>query len=497
MQELFLTLTQDEWAIRALIASSLVGIMCGTIGSFIVLRNMSLIGDALAHAILPGIFVAFILVGYSTIGFFLGSVIAGLLTAVIITWIQHNVKTKNDAAIGIVFTAMFSIGVIGISKVSTGDGVHLDLKDFLFGTVLGISNEDIYLTLAITIYSIISIIIFYRYLFITTFQPTIAQTMGISVKMIHYFLMLLLSFAVVSSLRAVGVILVVAMLITPASTALLLSDKLKNVIILSGFIGFLSAVLGLILAISLGGGIAPGPTMCVTATFIYFMAVVFSPKKGLLTKFILRRKQRSKIEQEDIIKHLIKNRQGSITMASISAALELPIHSIKKHVKKLAIDGAVNQSGDQLMLSIKGNESGDSLVRAHRLWETYLVDEVGLEEGQIHTEAEKYEHFLTEDVLDEVDARLGYPTKDPHGSPIPQKQIKPQNPLLQLRLKSKARIAKQQITEHIESELWELGLTPNMEFRIHKIGDDHIILQTNDQKIKVHEELARQINVLV
>lgn len=149
------------------------------------------------------------------------------------------------------------------------------------------------------------------------------------------------------------------------------------------------------------------------------------------------------------------------------------------------------------MLSIKGNESGDSLVRAHRLWETYLVDEVGLEEGQIHTEAEKYEHFLTEDVLDEVDARLGYPTKDPHGSPIPQKQIKPQNPLLQLRLKSKARIAKQQITEHIESELWELGLTPNMEFRIHKIGDDHIILQTNDQKIKVHEELARQINVLV
>lgn len=497
MQELFLTLTQDEWAIRALIASSLVGIMCGTIGSFIVLRNMSLIGDALAHAILPGIFVAFIIVGYSTIGFFLGSVIAGLLTAVIITWIQHNVKTKNDAAIGIVFTAMFSIGVIGISKVSTGDGVHLDLKDFLFGTVLGISNEDIYLTLAITIYSLVSIIIFYRYLFITTFQPTIAQTMGISVKMIHYFLMLLLSFAVVSSLRAVGVILVVAMLITPASTALLLSDKLKNVIILSGIIGFLSAVLGLILAISLGGGIAPGPTMCVTATLLYFMAVIFSPKKGLLTKFILRRKQSAKIEQEDIIKHLLKNREISTTINSISSALDLPVYAIKRHAKKLALEGVINQKGNQLTLSIKGNESGDSLVRAHRLWETYLVDEVGLDEGQIHTEAEKYEHLLTEDVLDEVDRHLGFPTKDPHGSPIPQKQVKPQNPLLKLKLKSKARIAKQQITEHIESELWELGLTPNLEFRIHKIDDDHIVLQTNEKKIKVNEELARQINVLI
>ena len=321
--------------------------------------------------------------------------------------------------------------------------------------------------------------------------------MGISVKMIHYFLMLLLSFAVVSSLRAVGVILVVAMLITPASTALLLSNKLKNVIILSGFIGFLSAVLGLILAISLGGGIAPGPTMCVTATLLYFMAVVFSPKKGLLTKFILRRKQKSKIEKEDIIKHLLKNRERSLTVSSISTALELPINVIKKHVKKLSIDGVVNQSGDQLMLSIKGNESGDSLVRAHRLWETYLVDAVGLEEGQIHPEAEKYEHFLTEDVLDEVDKRLGFPTEDPHGSPIPQKQIKPTNPLLQLKLRSRARIAKQQITEHIESELWELGLTPNMEFKVDKIADDHIVLATQNEKIRVNEELARQINVLV
>lgn len=496
MQELFLTLTQEEWAIRALIASSLVGIMCGIIGSFIVLRNMSLIGDALAHAILPGIFVAFVLIGYSTIGFFLGSVIAGLLTAVAITWIQHNVKTKNDAAIGIVFTAMFSIGVIGISKVSSGDGVHLDLKDFLFGTVLGISNEDIYLTLAITIYAIVSIIIFYRYLFITTFQPTIAQTMGISVKMIHYFLMLLLSFAVVSSLRAVGVILVVAMLITPASTALLLSDKLKTVVILSGFIGFLSAVLGLILAIVLGGGIAPGPTMCVTATLLYFLAVVFAPKKGLLTKYILRRKQKSKIEQEDIIKHLIKNREGRTTIDGLANALQLSIGTIKKHVGKLSVDGVVNKSGDQLILSIKGNESGSSLVRAHRLWETYLVDEVGLSEGQIHPEAEKYEHLLTEDVLDEVDAALGYPTKDPHGSPIPQKQVKPANPLLKLKLKAKAKIAKEQITEHIESELWELGLTPNMEFRIDKITDDHIILSTGNKKVKVNEDLARQINVL-
>jgi len=157
------------WAIRALIASSMVGVMCGALGSFLVLRNMSMIGDALSHAILPGIFFAFLFFGYSTLGFFIGATLAGLFTAVGITWVQENVKTKNDAAIGIIFTAMFSIGVMGISYLNQSQGAHLDLTDFLFGNVLGVSNEDMFLTFIILIYTIGSILLFYRYLFITTF----------------------------------------------------------------------------------------------------------------------------------------------------------------------------------------------------------------------------------------------------------------------------------------------------------------------------------------
>ncbi|MFT7450953.1 MAG: ABC-type Mn2+/Zn2+ transport system permease subunit, partial [Patescibacteria group bacterium] len=124
MEEL-LQVLQSEWAIRALIASSLVGTMCGVLGCFIVLRNMALIGDALSHAILPGVVVAFMVLGtYSALGFFVGSVLAGLITATGITWLQHNVNTKNDAAIGIVFTAMFGLGVMGISAISQQEGVH-------------------------------------------------------------------------------------------------------------------------------------------------------------------------------------------------------------------------------------------------------------------------------------------------------------------------------------------------------------------------------------
>lgn len=492
MTELLHTLT-EEWAIRALIASSLVGIMCGVIGCFIVLRNMSLIGDAIAHAILPGIVIAFVLVGYSTIGFFIGSTIAGLFTAVAITWIQQNVKTKNDAAIGIIFTAMFSIGVIGISSVSRGQGVHLDLKDFLFGTVLGISNEDIVLTAFVTLYTIVSVFIFYRYLFITTFQPTIASTMGISVKVVHYFLMLLLSFAVVSSLRTVGVILVVAMLITPAATALLLSDKLKHVLIISGFLGLISAILGLIVAIIFDT--TPGPAMCVMATLLYFVAVIFAPKKGLLSKWNNQRKQSAKILQEDIIKQTIKQSQSSINIAALSGKLNVSASKLKTQFSILVNEGLIKLTSNKISLTAKGTQRGNELVRAHRLWESYLVGEVGMDERQIHDDAERYEHLLTEEVLDEVDKKLGYPTTDPHGSPIPLKPTGPKQPLLKLKPRSKAKISKTQISDTIESELWELGLVPGAILQVESIGKSNVNIKVDGKSIKIPAEIASQINV--
>ncbi len=495
MQDI-IDLLSEEWVLRALLASSMVGIMCGVIGAFIVLRNMSLIGDALAHAILPGIVVAFVLIGYSTIGFFIGSVIAGLIAAGGITWIQHNVKTKNDAAIGIVFTSMFSLGVMGISYISNrpGGGVHLDLKDFLFGTVLGISNEDIILTAITLVFTLLSVVVFYRHLFITTFQPVIAETMGISVKFIHYFLMLLLSFAVVSSLRSVGVILVVAMLITPASTALLLSTKLKNVIFLSGLFGLLAAILGLSLAIVLNT--TPGPAMCIVATLIYFLAAIFAPVKGILSKYRSRLSQKKKIEQEDIIKLAVKQAPGKrLPLSFLVEKLDISKSIISKHLQILNQEGMIQREGENIILTIKGKENAEQLVRAHRLWETYLVTKTGLTEKQIHPDAERLEHLLPKDVVDEVDKVLGYPQNDPHGSPIPQRQDRPLNPLLKLKPKAKARIATKQINDGVESDLWELGLMPNTSFQIDKINDSSVQITVGQKKVSIPADLAKLINV--
>jgi ABC-type Mn2+/Zn2+ transport system permease subunit/Mn-dependent DtxR family transcriptional regulator len=411
----------EVWAIRAIIASSMVGLMCGVLGCFIVLRNMSLVGDALAHAILPGVVIAFLLVGYSALAFFAGAVVAGLVTAFLITWIQQQVKTKNDAAVGIVFTSMFSLGVILISRIARNDGVHLDLKDFLFGYALGVSDTDLMLTGLVMFYVLLSVAVFYRYLFASTFQDVVAQTMGVPVKLLHYFLMLLLSFAVVASLQTVGVILVVAMLITPAATALLLSQRLGRVLWIAGLIGMLSAIFGMVVAVWLNT--PPGPAMALVATLFYLLTVVFAPRRGLVAKAWYRLQRRRLTVKEDILKRVFRQNQkhGSADAERIREELDLGRTAWNRQISNLRTKGLMDKS--ELRLTDGGKLLAIKMVRAHRLWETYLNQEVGLTPDQIHAEAERLEHLLTDEMLDRVDEELGYPEMDPHGSKIPGKQL--------------------------------------------------------------------------
>jgi ABC-type Mn2+/Zn2+ transport system permease subunit/Mn-dependent DtxR family transcriptional regulator len=484
---------QEPWALRALIASTMVGVTCGILGAFIVLRNMSLIGDALSHAILPGVVVAFVIFGYNTLGFFFGSVIAGLLSAVAITWIQQNIKTKNDAVIGIVFTAMFSIGVIGISSISR-TGVHLDLKDFLFGNVLGVSNEDLLLTGTVMMMVVLSIMVLYRYLFASTFQPTIASTMGIPVKLMHYYLMLLLSFSVVAAMQTVGVILVVAMLITPASTALLLADRLPKVLVLSGIIGFLGSVSGLLLSVLYE--MPPGPAIAVTVTFIYLLAAFFSPERGLLAKWIRRRQQERKIKTEDILKEVFKISLGApVKLSVLLEKLALSSKKTKQLLQSLVQQKLIAlENKDTYQLTGSGKEQANTLIRAHRLWESYLVKEMGMDVEHIHDEAERYEHLLTSAQVDEVDKQLGYPALDPHGSPIPSKETSPLIALNHLHPAEQGIISQRQPGAEIMYRLWALGLGPGDVFQVRGSEKDFII-SIKDHDIHVPSDLAQRVSV--
>ncbi|SYZ79105.1 metal ABC transporter permease [Trichococcus shcherbakoviae] len=257
---------------NALITSIMVGISAGIIGSFIILRGMSLMGDAISHAVLPGVAISYML-GSSYI---IGATVFGMASAALIGFVTKHSRLKNDTAIGIVFSAFFALGIILISFARSST----DLYHILFGNVLAVRDSDMLLTAVVLIIVLISVPLFYKQLKLTSFAPTIAKSYGWNISAINYGLMFLLTLVAVTSLQTVGTILVIAMLITPAATAYQLTDKLLVMIVLSTVFGTLSSIVGLYFSYSYN--LPSGATIVMAAAIFFIVAFIFAPKKGLI-----------------------------------------------------------------------------------------------------------------------------------------------------------------------------------------------------------------------
>ena len=257
---------------NALITSIVIGIVSGTVGCFIILRGMSLMGDAISHAVLPGVAISYIL----GINFFIGAIVFGLLASIIITFIKSNSVIKGDTAIGITFSSFLALGVIliGVANSST------DLFHILFGNILAVQDIDKWITIGV------SVLVLVKELLITSFDPLMAKAIGMNVSFYHYLLMVLLTLVAVTAMQSVGTILIVAMLITPAATAYLYANSLKTMIFISATVGASSSLLGLFIGYSFN--IAAGSSIVLTAAFLFVISFLISPKQ----KF-LRKKERS------------------------------------------------------------------------------------------------------------------------------------------------------------------------------------------------------------
>lgn len=409
---------QYEFIQRALIASLMVGISCGLIGTYIMLRRLSLIGDALAHAVLPGVVIGFMIAGKGALSLFIGALTAGILTSILISFVERNSKIKEDTSIGIIFTGAFALGILLVSQLKQ---VHIDLSSYLFGDVLGVSDSDLILSSLITAVIIVSVVLFYKQLLVTSFDPTMAHIIGISTAVVHYFLMTLLSMSIVAGLQSVGVILIIAMLITPPATAYLITDKLKKLLLLSCLFGVMSSVIGLYLSYHLN--FASGASIVLVSVLFFALAFLFSPKEGLVIKSY-RRIQNSKINlTEDIIRQIDKEKLtgGSELIHSLSDKLGISKSKIISSLNRISKMELIDQSDGNYILTGKGKKVAERLIRSHRLWETYITEKNIVNIEDIHQDAEKYEHILSDDLLTEIDEELGHPEKDPHGSPIPKK----------------------------------------------------------------------------
>ncbi len=282
-----------EFLLYTVSGSMLVGMLCGLLGTFMVLRRLSMMGDALGHAALPGVGIAFLIVQAKL----LGPIVAGaagtaLLAAVTVGYITRNSRTRPDAALGLVLAGFFGLGIVLLSYIQTSpNAAKSGLQDFLFGNAAAIRPEEVALLGGLFVVSCAAVTLLYRPLMASTFDGVQATTMGIPSQALHYGLMALVALSIVASIQSVGVVLVAAMIITPASTAYLLTDRFHWMLVLSSAIGALSGLFGALLSY-LFAGFSSGPSMVVVGSVGFAIAFLFG-RRGLVRRRLHERARRA------------------------------------------------------------------------------------------------------------------------------------------------------------------------------------------------------------
>ena len=416
-------------------AAVLAALSCGLLGNFLVLRKQSLMGDAISHAVLPGLVGAFLITQSRSPGImFVGAAMSALVTVVLVELIKRLGKVEAGAAMGVVFSVLFALGVFMLENASAR-GVDLDADCVLHGNLqtlfwaasptewsqfVSMNTFDdvprqVWTLVGTTLAVVLFITMFFKELRIASFDAGIATVQGINAGFMHMALMAFVAIAAVASFEAVGSILVIAMLICPAATARLLTDRLITQIIVSAVIGILSAVGGYTLASRLDVNAAG--MIASTAGAILMLVMILSPSHGVIAKARNQRKLGNIVALEDILGSLYRlaETQEQITREQLLRSLGAP-NRTKKAIERAFNDKLVTLKDDELELTEEGFIRGAAVIRKHRLWEGYLVDQAGLSPDHVHETAEQLEH------LSDLPApSLPNNHMDPHGKPIPPK----------------------------------------------------------------------------
>ncbi|HEV2295129.1 MAG TPA: metal ABC transporter permease [Tepidisphaeraceae bacterium] len=432
----------DGWIVAAGI---LCAMACALLGNFLVLRKMSMMGDAISHAVLPGLAAAFLITeSRDSVPMFIGAAIAGVLTAVLTQWVSRFGKVEESASMGVVFTALFAIGLIMI--VRAADKVHLDADCVLYGAIeylpiqaawplLGLDVPKPIVRLAIVlVVNLIVVVVFYKELKISSFDPELATTLGINATFVHYLLMTLVALTTVAAFEIVGSVLVVAMLIVPAAAAHLLTDRLSAMILVSLVLAVVSAVGGHVAAITVPRLLGDpaitdtntGAMMAVVAGLLFAGAALASPRHGVISKLLQRTSVTLRVAREDLLGLFYRYEELHGTQHPAPAEQVMKEAVVggpvlgRLALRTLVRRDEVERLNGGYRLTARGRDEARQLVRSHRLWEGYLQSHLSLPVDHLHGPAERLEH-VTSPAMREQLAADADPQLDPQGKLIPPK----------------------------------------------------------------------------
>jgi manganese transport system permease protein len=473
-------LTRYGFMRYGLAVAVVVGVTSAVLSCLLVVRRWALLGDAIAHAVLLGVALGWMAGRH--VGIFWGALFAGVFAGVAITYVERNSRVKLDAAMGILFTFMFAAGLAIISVIRPRG---IDLFHVLLGNILGVGPSELYLTAASGLLVVAVLVVLFKEFHLWSFDPVMAQAVGLPVRTLHYMFVAMLSAAIVASLQAVGLVLVIAMLITPGATAYLLSDRLGVMMWIAAAIGVISATGGLYGSFHVN--VASGPAMVIVASLIFGLAFFLAPKRGIVSRAIRRRRTVKRTIEEDILK------------AALSGDLEAPTTQPEESRTARLIDrGLLSREGSLLRLTEAGNAEAMRLLRAHRLLESYLAGAEGVPISQLHDEAERLEHLVRPEDVEDMDRTLGRPAQDPHGHPIPtaagELATIAGRTLAEAEAGAKGRVIMvRDDRPDLLREMESLGILPDRQLEVISRSNGAVRIRTQGQDLDVQPALAERI----
>ena len=421
MFDLFISPLTEIYFQKALIGGSIVAVVAGVVGCLVVLKRMAFLGDALSHAMIAGVAGGYLVMKLlfnleaHALGMLLGSLLAAIATVALISFVSRISRVKEDTAIGIMYTGIFALGVVAVSVFR--HYIHIDLMHFIMGDILGVADSDLWASAFVASIVLTILILFYRQFQLATFDPIMAASIGLPVLLLDYVLTTCVSLVVVSAVSMVGVILVVGLLITPAATAYLLSDRLERMMVLSAIFGVTSVIGGLYLCVwldSSGGG-----AIMLFCTLQFLVVLLVAPKYGIFARWLRVRNIIPQQVIEDVLTTILRHQET--TPLTILRQYVENGKWLGKALKQTIHQNLVVGSGQGFQLTDQGEKEAKKVLRAHRLWETYL-DTIGTPLDQLHATAHHLEHIREEGTVEYLDERLGKPEKDPHGQAIPDEK---------------------------------------------------------------------------